>query len=287
MLVSDRRSLQRGVSPKTEDAVRRLCPGEPYPLGASWDGEGVNFALFSEHATGVELCLFDAPNGRRERERIPLQEVTAHVWHGYLPGVRPNQLYGYRVRGTFQPEAGHRFNPAKLLVDPYAKAIAGRVNWHGHLFGYQLGHPAADLSRDKRDDAWAVPKGVVVDPSFDWGDDSPPRTPWHRSLIYEVHVKGFTFRHPGVPKRLRGKYLGLASPAAIDHFLKLGITAVELMPVHAFLDDKFLLDRGLSNYWGYNTIGYFAPDARYASGDRSQQVHEFKAMVKALHAAGI
>ena len=266
----------------------KIWPGRSYPLGATWDGAGVNFALFSENATKVELCLFDGPGGNREVARIRMPEHTAQVWHVYLPGVRPGQLYGYRVHGPYEPEAGHRFNPAKLLLDPYAKAIAGTLRWSDALFGYTVGHPHADLSRDERDSAGAMPKCVVVDPAFSWGNDAPPRTPWHKTLIYELHVKGFTARHPDVPKQLQGTYAGLTCPEVIDYLHSLGITAVELMPVQQFVVDKYLLDRGLTNYWGYNSIGFFAPDARYASsGTLGQQVAEFKTLVKTLHSEGI
>jgi glycogen operon protein len=267
--------------------AQRVLPGNPFPLGATWDGQGANFALYSEHAQRVELCLFDQ-TGRTEVERIALPEVTAFVWHGYLPGIRPGQLYGYRVHGPYQPAAGLRFNPNKLLLDPYAKAIHGQVDWRAPVFGYQVGHPDADLSYDEQDDAWGVPKGIVVDDAFDWAGDAHPRTPWCRTIIYEVHVKGFTSLHPQVPPHQRGTYQGLAAPAALDHLTRLGITAVELLPVHAILDDLALVKRGLRNYWGYNTLCFFAPEARYAaSGARGGQVREFKAMVKALHRAGL
>ncbi len=272
-----------GIEPPTP-----VWPGGPYPLGATWDGHGTNFALFSENARGVELCLFDRDADALPRERVPLEEQTAHVWHGYLPGIGPGQIYGYRVTGPYEPECGLRFNPAKLLIDPYARALAGTVDWSGPVHGYRLKDRRGDLARDARDDAAAVPKAVVVDPSFDWGDDRPPRVPWHESVIYELHVKGFTRCHPDVPLELRGTYSGLAHPAAIDHLHRLGVTAVELLPVHAFVDDAFLVGRGLRNYWGYNTIGFFAPEGRYASrGALGEQVAEFKAMVKALHSAGI
>ncbi len=262
-----------------------VLPGVPYPLGATWDGEGTNFALFSANAESVVLCLFDDDG---QEQQIPLAEVTAHVWHGYLPGVGPGQRYGYRVHGDYDPASGRRFNPAKLLIDPYAKAISGSVNWDAPVFGYPLGNDEEDLVADDQDDAWGVPKGVVIDPSFDWGDDSPPRIPLHQSVIYEVHVKGFTQCHPDVPPALRGTYAGLVSEPALEHLRALGVTAVELLPVHAFVDDKHLLDRGLRNYWGYNSINYVAPEARYASaGDCGEQVREFKEMVKALHQAGI
>ena len=266
----------------------KVWPGHPYPLGATWDGAGVNFALFSENATKVELCLFDEQNGSRETTRIPMVERTQNVWHVYLPELRPGALYGHRVHGPYNPAEGHRFNPAKLLLDPYAKAIAGIVQWSDALFGYTIGHPDADLSRDERDSAAGVPKCVVVDPAFSWGQDTPPRTPWHKTLIYEMHVKGFTARHPQVPKEIRGTYAALTYPLVIDYLLALGITAVELMPVHHFIVDKHLEDRGLTNYWGYNSIGFFAPEARYAStGHLGQQVSEFKALVRTLHRAGI
>jgi glycogen operon protein len=265
----------------------RLWPGNPYPLGATWDGEGVNFAIFSEHATGVELCLFDHANGARETERIPLRERTHGVWHGYLPDVRPLQLYGYRVHGPYAPREGHRFNPHKLLIDPYARAIGGSIQWNDALFGYRLDDPSQDLSFNTSDSAPYVPKSVVIDPAFTWGDDRPPRTPWNRTLIYECHVKGLTYLHPLVPERLRGTYLGLASEPVIDHLLSLGVTAVELMPVHQCLPERNLVERGLTNYWGYHSIGFFAPDVRFATGHLGQQVSEFKTMVKRFHKAGI
>jgi glycogen operon protein len=267
--------------------VRRVSPGKPFPLGATYDGQGVNFALFSEGATAVELCLFENPFDE-ETERIPLRERTAHVWHGYVPRLGPGQLYGYRVHGRYEPAAGLRFNPSKVLLDPYARAVANEPDWSAPLFAYRLGDAAEDFAADHGDSARGSPKGIVVERFFDWDGDHPPRTPWHRSVIYEAHVGGFTQRHPGVPEELRGTYAGLAHPAAIQHLTALGITALELLPVHEFLDDKFLLDKGLSNYWGYNTLGFFAPDGRYSSGGRlGQQVAEFKAMVRALHRAGI
>jgi glycogen operon protein len=266
----------------------RTRPGRPYPLGATWDGAGVNFALFSEHATGVELCLFHPGDPSRELHRLAVRECTDQIWHIYLPQARPGLLYGYRVHGPWEPTAGHRFNPAKVLFDPYAKAIAGAVAWSDAMFGYRVGDPAADLARDDRDNAPSVPKSVVVDPAFTWGDDRPPRTPWHETVIYEVHVKGFTTRHPEVPRDARGTYSGLASPAAVEHLKRLGVTAVELLPVHHSVTEKALRDRALTNYWGYNSIGFFAPDARFSStGARGEQVAEFKTMVKTLHQAGI
>jgi isoamylase len=263
---------------------QRVRPGSRFPLGATPDGEGTNFALFSENATRIELCLFDE-NGQHER-CVPLRETTAHVWHGYLPGIGPGQRYGYRADGPWEPEHGHRFNASKLLIDPYAQALTGQVDWNAPVFGYRLGK--SDLVRDKRNDARGVPKGIVIADDFDWSGDRRPDIALNDSVIYELHVKGFTERHPDLPPELRGTYAGLAAPPVIDYLKNLGITAVELLPVHAFLDDKHLLDQGLRNYWGYNTINFFAPEARYsASGDTGGQVTEFKQMVKALHAAGI
>lgn len=266
-----------------------VWPGKPYPLGATWDGQGVNFALFSEHATGVELCLFDAPDSEVERVHIRMSEQTDHVWHTYLPGVTPGQLYGYRVYGPFEPEEGHRFNPSKLLIDPYAKAIKGTIEWSDAMFGYPMGvEEDADLEQDTQDSGPGMNKAVVIDSSFDWGNDTSPNTPLHASVIYELHVKGFTARHPKIEPSIRGTYAGLASPEAIDYFKRLGITAVELMPVHHFVYDNILLDKGLTNYWGYNSLSFFAPHSEYSSsGKLGEQVREFKSMVKTLHAAGI
>jgi len=266
----------------------RVWPGNSYPLGATWDGKGVNFALFSEHATQVDLCLFDSVEAAQETHRLPLAEYTDQVWHAYLPDILPGQLYGYRLHGLYAPQQGHRFNPNKVVLDPYARAMGRDVRWDDALFGYRLGDPEADLSFDERDSAAYAPLAVVIDPAFTWGDDRPPRTPWHQTLIYELHVKGFTQLHPEVPDRLRGTYLGLASEGAISHLTSLGITAVELMPVHHFLNDRLLVDRGLTNYWGYNTLAYFAPESRYGAQDVLQDaVQQFKMMVAALHAAGI
>jgi isoamylase len=267
--------------------VFKVMPGTPYPLGATWDGEGTNFALFSENATGVRLCLFDSAS--EAEVQVPLHEITAHVWHCYLPSVGPGQLYGYRVEGPYEPSEGHRFNASKLLIDPYAKALAGQIEWTAPMFGYAVnGEEDADLERDTEENAWGMPKCVVIDPHFDWEGDRPPKTPLHRSIIYELHVKGFTRQHPEIPENLRGTYEGLAHPAAIAHLTSLGVTAVELLPVHAFLDDKHLVDRDLHNYWGYNTVNFFSPDGRYACcGDNGEQVNEFRRMVKALHQAGI
>ncbi|WP_110174502.1 glycogen debranching protein GlgX [Luteitalea pratensis] len=263
----------------------KVWPGSPYPLGATWDGIGVNFALFSEHATGVDLCLFDSPYAGREMHRIALRQRTEQVWHGYLPEVRPGHLYGYRVHGPHDLRAGHRFNPAKLLFDPYAKAVGRNVRWHDSMFGFTIGSPD---SRDDRDNAAYAPLAAVVDPAFTWADDRRLKRPWHETVIYELHVRGFTKRHPGIPEDLRGSYLGLASEAAIEHLLKLGVTAVELLPVHHHIDDWHLVKGSLSNYWGYNTLGYFAPDLRYSvSRSAYGAVREFKSMVRALHAAGL
>jgi len=268
----------------------RIWPGAPYPLGATWDGVGVNFAMFSAHATKVELCLFDSPTATRESHRVTLPEQTDMVWHGYMPDVRPGQLYGYRVHGPYDPQAGHRFNPNKVVMDPYAKAVGRTVRWGQYeMFGYKVGDPAADLSYDDRDNAAFAPMGTVIDSTFTWGDDRPPRTPWHKTVIYEMHVRGFTMKHPRVPELLRGTYEALTTDEALDHLVSLGITAVELMPVHHFLNDQQLVERGLSNYWGYNTFCYFAPEIRYAAaghvGDAT--VREFKRMVRALHSAGL
>ena len=266
----------------------RTRPGVAYPLGAVWDGEGVNFALAAENPTAVDLCLFGGPDGNEQLARIPVTEVTDRVWHIYVPGIGPGQRYGYRVHGRYEPAKGLRFNKYKLLLDPYAKAIDRTITWDDTLFGYRIGHRRADLSRDNRDSAAAMPKSVVIDPSFEWDGDRRPNTPWHETIIYELHVKGFTKRHPGVPETLRGTYAGLACAPVIDYLRSLGVTAVELMPIHQFVADRHLVERGLTNYWGYNSIGYFAPDVRYAaSGGLGEQVREFKAMVKTLHAAGL
>jgi isoamylase len=260
-----------------------VWPGRPYPLGATWDGEGVNFSLFSEHAEKVELCLFDA-KGRREQARVPLTWQTDQAWHCYLPDARPGQLYGYRVYGPYRPEDGMRFNHHKLLLDPYARAFAGDLRWSDAHFAYKVGSKQEDLSFDRRDSAPGMPKCKVIDPSFTWGDDRPPRTPWHDTIIYEVHIKGFTMQHPEVPLPLRGTYAGFTTEPVLEYLKRLGVTAVELMPVHTFLDDRVLVDKGLRNYWGYNSIGFFAPDMRYSA---SGAIEEFKTMVKRLHTAGI
>lgn len=264
---------------------RTLLPGIPYPLGATPDKRGTNFALFSEKATRVELCLFE--HDGRETDTIQLREQTAHVWHGLVRDILAGQLYGYRVDGPWEPEQGLRFNRNKLLVDPYAKAISGVVDWKGPIFPFDV-TSGDDLKMDRQDSAAAMPKCVVVDSRFEWGEDKAPCRPLADSVIYEVHVKGFSQLNPHIPEELRGTYGGLAHPASIEYFRKLGITAVELMPVHHFIDEGHLLDKGLSNYWGYDTLGYFAPMARYSSsGDMGGQVREFKEMVRALHDAGI
>jgi isoamylase len=265
----------------------RVWPGRSYPLGATWDGAGVNFALFSEHATKVELCLFDSPEATAESRRFVLPEQTDQVWHAYLPDVQPDQLYGYRVHGPYEPEQGHRFNAHKIVLDPYAKAIGRDLRWDDSLFGYQIGDAAEDLSFDKRDNAAFAPLAAVIDPAFTWGDDRAPRTPWHKTLIYELHVKGFSKRLPGIPEKFQGTYAGVASEAAIRHLTDLNVTAVEIMPVHHHLDDRHLAEKKLSNYWGYNTLAFFAPDLRYASGTARDSIQQFKMMVRALHAAGI
>jgi glycogen operon protein len=258
-------------------------PGRPWPLGACFDGDGVNFALFSAHAEKVDLCLF-SPDGRRELCRLPLRDRDGDVWHIHVGGLVPGQLYGYRVHGPHAPEGGHRFNPNKLLIDPYARAWSGRVKWSDALMGYKVGSPRGDLSFDTRDSAFAVPKSVVVAPTYDWQGDRAPDTPLADSVIYEAHVKGLTARHPGVDPGARGTFLGLASDAVLDHLLRLGVTAIELLPVQGFIDDRFLVARGLTNYWGYQTIGFFTPEPRYMT---QGALWEFQTMVRRFHAAGI
>jgi glycogen operon protein len=268
----------------------KIWPGKPYPLGATWDGSGVNFSLFSENATRVELCLFDDPKDATPRHVIELRERTNYAWHCYLPQARPGQCYGYRVDGPFEPERGLRFNPNKLLLDPYARALSGRIDWSDAMFGFPVGSSAddRDLKFDDADSAKGMPKCIVVDPAFDWGDDTNPHTPLHASVIYELHVKGMSMLNPLIPAELRGTYAGLASPEVIQYLKSLGITAVELLPVHHFIHDKHLVDKDLRNYWGYNSIAFFAPYSEYSSSGRlGEQVREFKAMVKAFHAAGI
>lgn len=265
-----------------------IYPGQPYPLGATWDGNGVNFALYSENATAVEICLFDNEDDGEESIREFLPEHSHQVWHGYIPGIKPTQLYGYRVHGPYEPENGHRFNPHKLLIDPYAKAISGVINWHHSLFGYDFNSEHKDLSYSDGNGAAYIPKAVVIDPGYDWEGDKLPRTSYHNSIIYELHVKGFTMRHPDIPEEIRGTYAALGHQVTIQYLKDLGVTAVELMPVHQFVNDHHLQEKGLSNFWGYNTIGFFAPDVRYGSNSyRGAHVQEFKDMVKALHKAGI
>ncbi len=249
---------------------------------------GVNFAIYSEHTTGVELCLFDSARARKESARIPLREQTDMVWHGYLPDVQPGQIYGYRVHGPYDPDNGHRFNAKKILLDPYAKSIARPIRWADEMFGYRIGDPHGDLSRDDRDNAAYAPLGAVVDPAFTWGDDQLPRRSWHETVIYEMHVKGFTKLNHDVPERFRGTYLGLTAEGSLKHLLDLGVTAVELLPVHHHTTERHLVERGLTNYWGYNTLAFFAPDPRYSScASPNDVVREFKMMVRELHSVGI
>jgi glycogen operon protein len=264
-------------------AISAVWRGAPYPRGANWDGEGVNFALFSRHAERVELCLFDDA-GRRERRRIEIRERTDNVWHCYLPEARPGLVYGYRLHGPYRPEEGQRFNAHKLLVDPYAREIVGKVHWHDALYGYSVGHKREDLSFDRRDSAPYMPKCRVVDQAFTWGDERRPVVPWHEMVIYELHVRGFTKLHPEVPAAQQGTFAALASAPVLEYLRRLGVTTVELMPVHAFIDERRLAERGLRNYWGYNTLGFFAPEPRYSASGSSK---EFKTMVKRLHSAGI
>jgi isoamylase len=260
--------------------MTQVWPGSAYPLGATYDGTGTNFAIFSEVAEKIELCLFDEA-GNEERIRLP--EMDGYVWHAFLPGIQPGQRYGFRVYGPYEPEKGHRCNPNKLLLDPYAKAIDGQIDWDQACFGYHF----ETGERNDDDSAPHMPKSVVVNPYFDWGMDRPPRTPYNKSVIYEAHVKGLTMTHPRVPEELRGTYAGIAHPAVVEYLQELGVTAIELMPVHQFVQDDTLLQKGLRNYWGYNTIGFFAPHNEYASSNDGQQVQEFKGMVRALHDAGI
>src|ERR1700704_4192841 len=261
----------------------KVWPGQPYPLGASWDGKGVNFALFSAHAEKVELCLFDR-SGQYELKRIELPEYTNEIWHGYIPELGPSTVYGYRVYGPYDPAAGHRFNPNKLLLDPYAKAIAGQVRWSDVVYGYRVGSPREDLAFDRRDSARHVPKCRVVETAFTWNDDRQPHTSWEETIILEMNVRGFTIKHPAVDMHQRGTFAALAAPTVIDYLVELGITAIEFLPVHAAVSDRHLVSRGLSNYWGYNTIGFFAPDPRFLPGG---VIAEFKTAVKRLHEAGI
>ena len=264
----------------------RTWPGSPSPLGATWDGEGTNFALRAEHATSVELCLFDDPADAKPCAAVPLHERTDQVWHVYSPDVRPGAWYGYRVDGPYAPAEGHRFNPDKLLVDPYAKALSGELRWDDSVFGYAVGGDPEKGARDKRDDAALVPKSLVVEPAFSWGDDRRPATSWNRTVIYECHVRGMTVRHPGVPDALRGTFLGLSCEPILQHLTSLGVTALELLPVHQFVSERHLVETGRANYWGYNPLAYFAPHSGYATSPEAA-VGEFKSMVKTLHRAGI
>ncbi|GAA4411288.1 glycogen debranching protein GlgX [Nibrella viscosa] len=265
-----------------------VYPGSPFPLGATWDGKGVNFALYADNAYGVDLCLFQSKEDDAESVKIRISERSHHVWHVYVPDLKPGQLYGYRVYGPFEPWNGHRYNPNKLLIDPYAKAISGTIDWHDALFGYEVGHPDEDLSFSGIDSAPYIPRSVVVDSAFDWQGVKQPKISYHKTIIYEAHVKGFTKLCPDIPEEIRGTYAALAHPVTIGYLKELGITALELMPVHHFVADRHLKEQGLTNYWGYNTIGYFAPDVRYSSsGTLGEQVTEFKTMVRELHKAGI
>jgi isoamylase len=265
-----------------------IVEGNPYPLGATWNGEGVNFAIYSQHATKVELCLFTSAEDAASEVRIQLPGKSHHIHHGFIRGLKPGQLYGYRIHGAYAPEAGHRFNSNKLLIDPYAKALSGQIKWNDSLFGYIPGHKDEDGSFSYTDSAAFVPKSVVIAHNFDWQGDSAPKIPYNKSVIYEAHVKGFTKMRTDLPEEIRGTYAGIAHPSTIEYLKELGITALELMPVHAFVADRHLSDKGLTNYWGYNTIGFFAPDARYSSsGSTGDQVIEFKNMVRALHKANI
>ncbi|WP_431270806.1 glycogen debranching protein GlgX [Dankookia sp. P2] len=262
----------------------RIREGSPFPLGATWDGLGVNFALFSANATKVELCLFDDA-GERELERVELPEYTDEVWHGYLPEARPGTIYAYRVHGPYAPEEGHRFNPNKLLLDPYARAIVGELTWGPELFGYKL-ETGDDLTFDTRDSSDRMPRCRVIDPAFTWGRERSPAVPWERTIFYETHVKGFTKLHPGLPEEMRGTYDGLASAEVVAYLRGLGVTSVELLPIHSFVNDSMLLDKGLTNYWGYNTLSFFAPARRYAR-NQAFAFSEFKEMVARLHDAGL
>ncbi|GAC1626957.1 MAG: hypothetical protein NVS9B10_15400 [Nevskia sp.] len=265
----------------------RLDSGSPYPLGASWDGHGTNFAVFSEHASALRLCLFD-DGGRHELARLELPECSDGIWHGYLPGARPGQLYGYRAEGPYEPEQGHRFNPSKLLLDPYARRIHGELRWTDALFGYNTGSKRADLSRCRRDSAFAMPKAVIVDEaferSFDWGNDRPPRVPWSDTVVYETHLRGFTKRREDLPEHDRGTFGALGHPRTVDYLRRLGVTAVELLPIHAWISERRLVELGLRNYWGYNSLAFFAPEPQTLSDGTLGQI---KWAVKQLHAAGI
>ncbi|HUS24938.1 MAG TPA: alpha-amylase family glycosyl hydrolase, partial [Candidatus Binatia bacterium] len=268
----------------TRSAAERLTPGRPYPLGASWDGLGVNFAVFSANAEAVHLCLFD-PAGRRQLRQLPMPECTDEVWHGYLPGAHPGLVYGFRAFGAWDPAHGHRFNPHKLLLDPYARKLTGALRWTDALWGYRIGGPRGDLAMDRRDSASAMPKAVVVDDAFNWGDDRHPNVPWSKTVIYEAHVRGVSMRREDLRADRRGRFAALADRRFIDHLGHLGVTAVELLPIHAFVHDRVLVEKGLTNYWGYNTLSYFAPHPEYMAGDGD--LNELRVAVRRLHAAGI
>jgi isoamylase len=280
--MSRQQPVSHSVAPDVQ-RKSRVTEGLPFPLGATWDGLGVNFALFSAHATKVELCLFDS-SGQVELERIELPEYTDEIWHGYLPDAHPGVIYGYRVYGPYDPENGHRFNPNKLLIDPYAKQLVGKLEWSEALFGYTIGHPDEDLSFDERDSAPFVPKAKVIDPAFTWGTHRRPHVPWNETIVYEANVRGMTMRHPAVPEELRGTFAGMMNSQMVQHLQSLGVTSIELLPVHAFANEPHLLEKGMNNYWGYNTIGFFAPHAPYLA---SGKISEFKEMVARLHHAGL
>ncbi|WP_166361633.1 glycogen debranching protein GlgX [Pseudomonas akapageensis] len=277
------KNSSRKTEPKPAAEPSRIREGLPFPLGATWDGLGVNFALFSANATKVELCLFDS-SGEVELERIELPEYTDEIFHGYLPDAHPGLIYGYRVHGPYDPQNGHRFNPNKLLIDPYAKQLVGQLRWSEALFGYTIGHPDADLSYDERDSAPFVPKSKVIDPAYTWGRDQRVSVPWDRTIIYETHVRGISMLHPSVPEDERGTFAGLMVEDVLDHIRKLGISSIELLPIHAFVNDQHLLQKGLNNYWGYNSIAFFAPHPRYLANGK---IAEFKEMVAHLHDAGL
>jgi isoamylase len=281
------RRIENELIEAPESEKLKVLPGKPFPLGATFDGKGVNFAVFSENAEGMELCLFQSENDKKEYIKIKIEEVTHHIWHVYVPDLKPGQFYGYRVYGPYEPEKGHRFNPNKLLSDPYAKALSGVLNWDRALFGYELENEQEDLSFNASDSAPFMPKSIVIDSQFDWEGDTRPDIPYHDSIIYEAHVKGLTMMHKEVPEEIRGTYAAVAHPVTINYLKSLGITAIEIMPIHQFVADQHLLEKGLTNYWGYNTLNFFAPDARYSCHDNGEQVNEFKNMVKELHKAGI
>ncbi len=289
MRLSPLQSTGVGIQLKTRrrTANVKVWPGSPSPLGATWDGRGVNFAIFSAHATRVEVCLFDSEQSVEETYCVPLREQTHLIWHCYLPGIRPGQLYGYRVHGPFDPESGHRFNANKLLLDPYAKAVVRTNRWSDSMFGYRIGDSREDLSFDGRNNADCAPLGVVTRPRDGWRPDRPPKIPWHKTVIYETHVRGFTLGNKSIRPALRGTFAGLATSAAIRHFHKMGVTAIELMPVQHFINDRHLVESGLTNYWGYNTLAFFAPDPRFATSSVVGSIGEFKAMVRRLHRAGL